>query len=483
VEVAGYLSVARRWWWTLLVATWIAAVSGFIFASQIPPTYEARVQLLVGPYNTDTDTLRAAGQLVQTYAELVTTEPLLESAIAEAGADIPVGTLDANTRATANDTTRFLTIRVQDTDPERARDLANALGDEISQLASRGTSRPEGQLQVVDAARVPSDPIAPQVSLIVGMAAMAALLGALVLVMLVEYLSATVRTKEDLERVSGLPFLGRLDTLRKIPTSALGLVDRLPNSAAAAAYRLVAAKVAFREGDTAARSIIVVGTGADGATGQVAANLAAVVARGGRRVILVDADPAEAQVTRIFELEGRPGLADLVHGSATDVTNGLMPISRTLRVMPRGTAHAADAVDLARVSDALDEFTSDADLVVVSTGPLHLSASALIWAGAGDATIVVAVRDVSRRDDVTYAIESLRLVGVQPRGAILAERHRSLGRGLVGGARPEPMIDPIDPMPVADMATPVTPVPDAPARRDRAPRASRGQGSAGETGP
>ena len=143
--------------------------------------------------------------------------------------------------------------------------------------------------------------------------------------------------------------------------------------------------------------------------------------------------------------------------------------------MPRGSAQAADGIDLARVAAALAEMTRDADLVVVSTGPLHLSASALIWARAGDATIVVAVRDVSRRDDVTYAVESLRLVGVQPRGAILAERHRSLGRGLVGGTRPEPMAEP-----TPDLVTPVTPA-VVPARRTRAPRATRGPGS-GETG-
>lgn len=482
MEVAGYLSVARRWWWTLLVATWIAAVSGFVFASQIPPTYEARVQLLVGPYNTDTDTLRAAGQLVQTYAELVTTEPLLESAIAEVGADLSVSEFGSNTRATANDTTRFLTIRVEDTDPARARDLANALADEISQLASRGTSRPEGQLQVVDSAKVPSEPIAPQVSLIVGLAAMAALLGALVLVMLVEYLSAAVRTKDDLERVTGLPFLGRLDTLRRIPTSAISLVDRLPNSAAAAAYRLVAAKVAFREADQAARSIVVVGTGADGATGQVSANLAAVVARGGRQVVLIDADPADAQVTRIFGLDTRDGLSNIADAPVAQVAGGLVRVNRTLRVMPRGTgaSSAAEGIAGSRVAEWLRELGRDADLVIVNTGPLHLSASALIWAGAGDATILVAVRDVSRRDDVTYAAESLRLVGVHPRGAVLAERHRTLGHGLVGGPRPQPTPEPF----VEHVEPAAEPAATPPSTRvTRTPRTTRGRGSAGETGP
>ncbi len=441
-----------------------------------------RRQLLVGPYNTDTDTLRAAGQLVQTYAELVTTEPLLDSAIAEVGADISSGELATDTRVTANDTTRFLTIRVQNTDPVLARDLANALADEITLLASRGTSRPEGQLQVVDFAKAPTSPIAPQVSLIVGLAAIAALLGAMVLVMLVEYLSATVRTKEDVERLTDLPYLGSLETLRGDVSSSSELVDRMPESAAAGAYRLVAAKVASRDGGDPARSIVVVGTGAEGANGQVAANLAAIVARGGRQVILVDADPSDALVTRIYELRGRPGLANVLSDPEADVEASLTRVSKTLRLLPRGSGGDADTIDVDAARRVLEALHRAADLVVVSTGPLHLSAGALVWAGAGDNSILVVARDQSRRDDVTYAVESLRLVGVHPSGAVLAERRRSLGRALSSAARPgstEPQQAPTWTAPVEQEAAVPPPTPIRRTPRSTTPRG----GSAGKTSP
>jgi succinoglycan biosynthesis transport protein ExoP len=474
VELSGYLAVARRWWWTLLVATWVAAVSGYVFASQIPPTYEARAQLLVGPYNTDTETLRAAGALVQTYAELVTTQDRLEQAIAEAGVeDLTASVLGANTRVVANDTTRFLTIRVQHTDREEAADLANALADEIMLLASRGTSRPEGQLQVVESAIAPTAAIAPQVSLIVGLAALAALIGAMVLVMLVEYLSATVRTKEDLTRLTNLPFLGQLDTLRTIPSAASGLVDRVADSAAAAAYRLVAAKLAFRMADQPIRSVVVVGPGPDVNTAQVAANLAAIVARGGRQVILIDGDANSAHVTNIFELVGRPGLSELLGDSSNDSESALYRISRTLRILPRGAAGDADAVDTDQATRILERLADQADIVIVSTGPVHLSAGALVWAQAADSALLVAVRDQSRRDDVTYTIESLRLVGVNVAGAVLADRKRSLGRPIPGlpDRQPPRTTDPWETRP------PTTEPTATQSRRTRRP------GEAGETGP
>lgn len=436
VELTGYLAVARRWWWTLLVATWVAGIAGWIVASSIPPTYEARTQLLVGPYNTDRETLAASADLVQTYSELITTDPILESALVESGATLTADELEAATRVTADNTTRILSIRVQDTDPQMAATLANKLADEISLLASKGTNRPEGQIQQVDFAKPPIDPVAPQKSLIVALAAIAALIGAMVLVLLVEYLSAAVRSEDELTRVTDLPFLGKVDTARSLPSSSRALIDNDPESAAAAAYRLVLAKVAFREGQgEPVRSIVVVGTGALSAAGQVAANLGAITARGGRQVIIVDADTAEGPITRIFGLTDRAGLTDELATGGQDLTDSVEFVTNTLSVVPRGVAAGEDQLDVGQARSMLASLGRKADIVIVSTGPLHLSAGALAWAQAGDAVTIVATLDQSRRDDLAYAVESLRLVGAKVTGTVLAERRRSLGRAR-GAAAP-----------------------------------------------
>ena len=85
VELSGYLAILRRWWWTLLVAAWVAGLMGYVFAGRIEPTYESSARLLVGPINSDTNTLRASSQLVQTYAELATSQGLLEGTVSRDG--------------------------------------------------------------------------------------------------------------------------------------------------------------------------------------------------------------------------------------------------------------------------------------------------------------------------------------------------------------------------------------------------------------
>src|SRR4029078_3159146 len=109
----------------------------------------------------------------------------------------------------------------------------------------------------------------------VGLAALAALIGAMVLVMLVEYLSAAVRSEDELTRLTGLPHLGNVDITRSLPSGEQDRLDKAPESAAAAAYRLVQAKSAFLERGRAARSIVVVGGGSHSARSQGAADLTA----------------------------------------------------------------------------------------------------------------------------------------------------------------------------------------------------------------
>src|SRR5690242_21845629 len=88
MELGATLRLLRRWWPTLLLATWVAAVPGFLVASALPPRYEAEPRVLIGPSTGDVDTLRAASMLVQTYSQLAASAEVLDPALKAAGAAI-----------------------------------------------------------------------------------------------------------------------------------------------------------------------------------------------------------------------------------------------------------------------------------------------------------------------------------------------------------------------------------------------------------
>lgn len=416
MNLSGYLSVARRWWWTLLVAVWIAGLAGYVVGSQIPPTYETRVKLLVGPINADIDTIRAGGQLVQTYAELVTSQPLLESAIDELGLEIRPSQLRLSVRATADDVTRFLTIRVQDSDAERAARIANTLADELRLLASGGLSRPEGELQITEFAEAPTVPIAPQVPLIAILAAGAGLVGALLIVLFIEYLADTVRTREDVVRLGGGPALGSVPA--RGDRSAAGLEPATTGSPAATAYRVLGATVQVDEAGDGLRSLVTVPADTDDPGAEVALNLATAIAQTGRSVVLVD---AAGDLTRLLgEMDVR-GLGDWLADPKLDPVALLRARAGRLAFLPAGTGDLG-VVGVEQARAILERLLVGTEIVVFSGGAVQGASGTLVWARAADRTLLVATLDRSRRERLAKAIDGLGLVGAIIGGSILVER-------------------------------------------------------------
>ncbi len=439
MELSGYLAIARRWWWTLIVSAWVAGLTGYLVASTIPPTYESQVKVLVGPLNTSTEVLRSSGLLVQTYAQYVTTREVLASTIQELGLDLSPDEFAEAVRATANDVTRILTIRVQAGDPEQASDLANTLATELEQLTSGGLSRPEGLTQIIEFARPDTVPVAPQVSLLVILAALAGVVVAVVLVLLLEYFGNTVRTRQELQNLAKAPLLGAVAAPSGEPPQPQDLVvQAAPTSRSAAPYRLIAAKVALGPERESLRSILVTDADWEGQAAVVGGNLAGSLGRFGRDVVLVDGAGGGGTLTRLYGWAERDGLAELLTTDLGPVRPA--PGSGTVAVVPAGRSQL-DGADPDRLRSLFTELAGDNGIVVVVGAPLQLSPLTLALARATDATVLVARRDRSRREDVEIAAESIRLVGAQLIGTILTERGsaRRLRREARAG-RPRPVV-------------------------------------------
>jgi tyrosine-protein kinase len=436
VELSGYFAVVRRWWWTLLVAAWVAGLAGFYVASRIEPTYESQVKLLVGPFNTDLDTQRAAGQLVQTYSQLVTTGPVLDATIRELGLTdrLSTGALASNTRVIANDVTRILTIQVQDGSFERAADLANTMADQMIQISKAGINRPEGELSRIQDAEPDPVPVAPQISLIVLLATAAGVVAAIVLVLLIEYLSSSIRTREELAALSGAPVLGTVPAPVRANPDPRDMAD--DGSAVATIYRVIAGRIVYGDPEAVLRSLAIVDTESETGSAIVAINLGRALARLGRRVVVVDGG-TRGSLAGLFGVEAVPGVRDVL-AREVQPRVALRIVGERLALMPAGF-EGSDLVDPDRAHAVVHELLASADVVIVAASPVHAGPGALSWARALDRTVLVARRDHARREDVGAAAETLVQVGGNLIGAILAERPAPLagllGRGRSGSVR------------------------------------------------
>lgn len=414
MELSGYFAVLRRWWWTLIVAIWVAGLAGFVLGSQVAPTYETRIRLLVGPINTDIETLRAAGQLVQTYSELTTSQPLLESVTRELDLPMSTGELRSRIRSTADEVTRLLTIRVVDEDPDRAVAIASTLGDELIQLAAGGTTRPEGELQTVDFPETPTDPIAPQMSLIVLLAGLGGLVAAVVVVLLVEYVSDAVRGREDLERLIPAPFLGQA-TLEE--TSTARTHRRLPTDGqSAATYRQALAKIERSSGGPA-RMLAIFGPAGQTAVSDAVVAEAIAIAESSSRVVIVDVG---GELSARLGSTQATGLRDwlLDPGRSLDALH--VALTRNVSFIPAGTGGGIEAITAEQVERLRDLLLVDpGTTLIVAGGSLDTTPAGIVPAAIADAVIAVAVRDRTHRAELRRMTETLRLIGARVAGSLL----------------------------------------------------------------
>jgi succinoglycan biosynthesis transport protein ExoP len=390
---------------------------GFLVANRLPAAYEAEARLLVGPLSADKDTLSAAGAQARTYAALATTTPILAATARRSGLGSSAAAVRSKVRdVTASDVTRLISIRVRDREPARAATIANALAEVLRARASMGP--PVGNLHIVESAAAPRTSVGPSASLIVPLAAVAGLLGAFGIVVLVDSLTTAVRTEGDLAAVSPVAVLGSVNGARRGDRPLV--MEAEPHSTAAAAYRLLATKISLSNSERPLRSILVLDAHGGHSSGRLAANLAAALAEDGTRVVVIDGGE-QAGVMELFQHEGKASTEKVQR--ARPLRIGQLTFDRfrlrgprLIVVQPR---KPSEPLYPQQASETIEHLLTGADLVVLTAPPVDGSASSMVWAHAADATLLVAERDHTKREQMGPAVESLRIAEANVIGTVL----------------------------------------------------------------
>jgi Mrp family chromosome partitioning ATPase len=156
----------------------------------------------------------------------------------------------------------------------------------------------------------------------------------------------------------------------------------------------------------------------------LAVQLAAGLARAGRRTLLLDANLRQPSAHRAFGLPAGPGLAAVLRGEKA-LPDAVRPApADRLWVLPAGEADpgALQALSREGVQAVLDRLKRDYEYVVIDCAPALPSADGLLLAERADAVLVSVLAGASAAPTVHAAWQRLselgaRLVGVVVHGA------------------------------------------------------------------
>jgi polysaccharide biosynthesis transport protein len=135
LDLRRQIAIIRAWLPAIIASVVLAAVAALVFSNLQAKVYEAKATLIVGQSlstaNPDYNQLLVSQRLSTTYAQVVTTRPILESVSRQLGLDTTADDLARRIHADAPADSTLMTITVQDGDPARAAAIANALADQL----------------------------------------------------------------------------------------------------------------------------------------------------------------------------------------------------------------------------------------------------------------------------------------------------------------------------------------------------------------
>jgi capsular polysaccharide biosynthesis protein len=199
LTVTEVIRILRRWVWVIgfVVLMFLGAATGFSVMQT--PTYAASATVLIREAKVDGASSAAQGiqfeveglkAITPTMARAAVSRPVLEAVIRRL--DLTTTSQQMSERLTAEPVadTQFIDITYEDTSPERAQRVVNAVGGEFSGQVSelRPIATPLDAV-VWEPAALPNEPVGPNLPVIGGLAMVTGLLLGLLSAFLMEGLS------------------------------------------------------------------------------------------------------------------------------------------------------------------------------------------------------------------------------------------------------------------------------------------------------
>ncbi|MCB9422912.1 MAG: hypothetical protein H6667_24140 [Ardenticatenaceae bacterium] len=132
----------RQCGWLILLGTAVAAITAYITSQNMTPVYEASATWLIDEPAKTEASVTAGQTLAQTYVIAAVSQPVLAETAERLDLPIDEEQLRGMVTAVVLPNTQLITINVEDSSPERAAAIANAIGQALAdQSVARDSQR------------------------------------------------------------------------------------------------------------------------------------------------------------------------------------------------------------------------------------------------------------------------------------------------------------------------------------------------------
>ncbi|MBI4342789.1 MAG: polysaccharide biosynthesis tyrosine autokinase, partial [Candidatus Omnitrophica bacterium] len=243
-----------------------------------------------------------------------------------------------------------------------------------------------------------------------------------------EYLDQTIKNAGDVERVIGVPVLGLIPYDPAMGRSGNGkravisvVTRQSSDQPAAEAFRALRTNVTFVGAERPLQFISITSPGPGEGKSTTAVNLAAALAQGGQRTLLIDGDLRRPLIHRAFALVQEPGLTDVLVGRATAREAVRPEVAPGLDVLPSGSIppNPSELLGSGAMHSLIGDLRRDYHYIIIDTPPALPVTDASVVASSADAAILVIKSGDTEETAAQRALDQLRRVHARIAGAVL----------------------------------------------------------------
>ncbi len=425
LSLREYLHLLRDGKWWIAAGLLFGMLGGLLIALTSVPSYVATTTLYFAGLEGGLDPSQVyQGALLgeekaRVYAQLVVSDRVLDEVRFATGG--PVARSAITVQSSAGNPT--LVVKVADPSAQRAALVANSLAEKSANLVS-DLERPRDPklwtvvtLRILAPADVPTTPASPNLKVDVLVGAVIGTFLGLSVALIRRSLDRSVRTREALEELTGLPLLGTVPydkPSRRTPS----LIPARPRGQVAEAVRQLRVNLRSAGIGSSCTSLLVTSAVAGEGKTSLVCNLAAAFGLEGDRVLLIDADLRRPSVGNYLGINPTSGLSTVLlgerqpHDAVESWRGGLFDVL-TSGPIPE---NPSELLGSKRTSVMLTELESRYDVILIDSPALLPVADGSVLARACDAALLVVRHGHTPASEVTDALAALRAVSARVLG-------------------------------------------------------------------
>lgn len=373
--------------------------------------------------------IKMSSEIISTYEELVKSNTSIKEIKESLNIEISQQELRDSIEIRRVDKTNLVEITVKSNDSNLTASVANKSAEVLAKKVKEIYKI--SQMYIIDPAQTPDAPYNVNyvrdfaIALILGVIA-----SVVYIVLLVKY-DTTIKSAEDIEEDFGIKILSAIPNKKEKKQALENLINfEDEKSSILDSFKTLRTNVQFLNINNKSNKVMLITSCFTGeGKSYVAANLATVFAKAGKKVILIDMDMRVGVQGRIFGIPNHLGISNYLSGIDTNgmeinerINSYIKETSiKNLNVITSGTVppNPTDLLSSEKLPELIKDLSVFYDIILIDGAPTLPVADSLILSTIAGSTILVAAEEKTKNDELKKAKRDLQNVGGRLIGVVL----------------------------------------------------------------